>query len=126
LCLCSLFSETNDSSHGLERNFFERVRIIVKNYFDNSGGNQMKKFATFSTAALLAVSLSGAAFAQAGANPSAPQPSSTGQGVVQPGMDKNGTATDAKMKSGTTGMNDKSGMGSKDSKDGMKKDGMTK
>jgi hypothetical protein len=107
------------SSHGLERNFFERVRIIVKNYFDNSGGNQMKKFATFSTAALLAVSLSGAAFAQAGANPSAPQPSSTGQGVVQPGMDKNGTAS-------TTGMNDKSGMGSKDSKDGMKKDGMTK
>jgi hypothetical protein len=86
------------------------------------GGNQMKKFATISGAAILAVSLSGAAFAQ-GANPSAPQPSSTGAGVVQPGTTSTGTATDAKMKSGTTGM-EKSGM--KDSKDGMKKDGMSK
>jgi hypothetical protein len=63
-------------------------------------GNQMRKFATITPAALLAVSLSSAAFAQAGANPSAPQPSSTGAGVVQPGMDKNGTATDAKMMKG--------------------------
>lgn len=83
----------------------------------------MKKF-LIATAALTL--MCGSAFAQAGANPSAPQPSSTGQGVVQPGMDKNGTATDAKMKPGsTTGMNDgmkKDGM----QKDGMKKDGMTK
>ena len=77
----------------------------------------MKKFATIGTAALLAVSLSGAAFAQA--NPSAPQPSSAGAGVVQPGTTASGTATDAKAKSGTTGMNDKS-------KDGMKNDSMKK
>jgi hypothetical protein len=94
----------------------------------------MKKFMMIGGAALLAVSLSSAAFAQAGANPSAPQPSSTGQGVVQPGMDKNGTATDAKMKSGTTGMNNnamnkdgmkKTGAESKDG-DGMAKGGMSK
>jgi hypothetical protein len=96
-----------------------------KLFWQTSGwGIQMKKFATISGAAILAVSFAGAAFAQ-GANPSAPQPSSTGAGVVQPGTTSTGTATDAKMKSGTTGM-DKSGMGSKDSKDGMKKDGMSK
>ena len=85
----------------------------------------MKKFVTITTAALLAASVSSAAFAQAGANPSAPQPNSTGTGVVQPGMDKNGTATDAKMKSGTTGMNDKSKDGMMKN-DGMKNDGMSK
>jgi len=78
----------------------------------------MKKFATVSTATLLAIGLSSAAFAQ-GANPSAPQPSSTGAGVVQPGTTASGTATDSKMKSGTTGTNDKS-------KDGMKNDSMKK
>jgi hypothetical protein len=112
----------------LEHNFSLPVwtssKIVLIN--NQREENPMNKFATISTAALLAVSLSSAAFAQAGANPSAPQPNATGTGTVQPGMDKNGTATDAKMKSGTTGMNDKSGMGSKDSKDGMKNDSMKK
>jgi hypothetical protein len=64
----------------------------------------MKKLATITSVALLAVGLSGAAFAQA--NPSAPQPNSVGNGVVQPGTTGTGTATDARMKrqTGTTGM----------------------
>jgi hypothetical protein len=59
--------------------------------------------------------MSGAAFAQAGANPSAPQPSSTGIGVNQPGTTSTGTAVDRpdSMSKGST-----SGMAS----DNMKKD----
>jgi hypothetical protein len=95
--------------------------IIFNNQHEE---NPMKTLATISSAALLAVSLSGGAFAQ-GANPSAPQPNSVGNGVVQPGTTNTGTATDAKMKSGTTGMNDKSNSGTM-KKDKMKKDGMSK
>jgi hypothetical protein len=68
-------------------------------------GNEMKKFTMISGVALLAVSLSGTAFAQ-GANPSAPQPNSTGTGVVQPGTTSTGTATDAKMKTGKARVRD--------------------
>lgn len=42
----------------------------------------------------------GSAFAQSGANPSAPQPNSTGTGVTTPGMTKTGEATDKPMKKG--------------------------
>ena len=45
------------------------------------------------TAALLAFSAT-AALAQAGANPNAPQPGSTGVGVNQPGTTSTGTAVD--------------------------------
>jgi hypothetical protein len=62
----------------------------------------MKKLITISGAALLAASLSGVAFAQ-GANPSAPQPNSAGNGVIQPGTSSTGTATD-RGRVGTTGM----------------------
>jgi hypothetical protein len=61
----------------------------------------MKKLITISGAALLAASLSGVAFAQ-GANPSAPQPNSAGNGVIQPGISSTGTATD-RGRVGTTG-----------------------
>jgi pentapeptide MXKDX repeat protein len=66
--------------------------------------------------------MTGAAFAQA--NPNAPQPSSTGAGINQPGTTSTGVAVDrsdsGKMGT-TTGMK-------KDSmkKDGMAKDGMAK
>jgi hypothetical protein len=40
----------------------------------------------------------GGAFAQTGANPSAPQPNSTGTGVTTPGTSKTGEATDKPMK----------------------------
>jgi hypothetical protein len=77
-------------------------------------GNEMKKFTMISGVALLAVSLSGTAFAQ-GANPSAPQPNSTGTGVVQPGT--TGTATDAKMKTGKTHKGKKAKKASGDAKE---------
>lgn len=69
------------------------------------------------------------AFAQSGANPSAPQPGSTGAGVNQPGTTGTGTAVDRpdsmKKDAGTSGMSKnikKDGM----AKDGMAKDGMKK
>jgi hypothetical protein len=55
-------------------------------------------------AALLAASLSTAAFAQSGANPSAPQPNSRGTGVIQPGTTSTGQATDSHRRMETTGM----------------------
>ena len=61
----------------------------------------MKRLMTFVGAAALAAGLSSAAFGQ-GANPSAPQPNSTGTGVIQPGTTSTGTATDAKMKKSKT------------------------
>jgi hypothetical protein len=78
--------------------------------------SKMKKIIT--AAAILGLSAT-AAFAQSGANPSAPQPGSTGVGVNQPGTTSTGTAVDRQ----TTG----SSM-SKDtmSKDSMKKDSMSK
>lgn len=79
----------------------------------------MKKLVTVTGAALLAISLSGAAFAQNGANQNAPQPNSTGTGVTTPGTKASGEATNSKMKSGTSGSNMKSGSMS-DTKDGMK------
>ena len=61
-----------------------------------------------------------ASFAQSGANPSAPQPGSTGAGVNQPATTSTGTAVDrpdsAKMKKDNNMMK----------KDDMKKDGMMK
>jgi len=60
-----------------------------------------------------------ASFAQSGANPSAPQPGSTGAGVNQPGMTSTGTAVDrpdSKMMKKDNMMK----------KDDMKKDGMKK
>jgi hypothetical protein len=72
-------------------------------------------------ATAVATMISGAAFAQA--NPSAPQPSSSGLGVNQPGTTSTGTAVDRpdSDKMGTSGMN-KGSM----QKDGMAKDGMNK
>ena len=64
----------------------------------------MMRLITITGAALIAASLSSSAFAQAGANPNAPQPNSAGNGVVQPGTTSTGTATDSKMESRTTGM----------------------
>jgi hypothetical protein len=78
----------------------------------------MKKIATITGAALLAASLSTAAFAQNGANPSAPQPNAMGTGTTTPGTKASGEATDSKMKS-TTGSNMKNGSMT-DTKDGMK------
>lgn len=54
------------------------------------------------SAVLIGLSVGGA-YAQSGANPSAPQPSSTGAGVVTPGTTKTGEATDSKAMKGTTG-----------------------
>ena len=71
-------------------------------------------------AAAIATLTSGAAFAQA--NPSAPQPSSTGAGINQPGTTSTGVAVDRpdSNKMGTTTGMKKDGM----AKDGMAKDGM--
>jgi len=70
--------------------------------------------------AIVALSAS-ASFAQSGANPSAPQPGSTGAGVNQPGTTSTGTAVDrpdsAKMKKDNNMMK---------RDDMMKKDGMKK
>jgi hypothetical protein len=60
---------------------------------------QMSKFMTIIGAGLLATSLSITAFAQ-GSNPSAPQPNSTGTGVITPGTTSTGTATDPSMSKG--------------------------
>jgi hypothetical protein len=82
---------------------------------------------TFIAAVAILGLTASASFAQSGANPSAPQPGSTGAGVNQPGTTSTGTAVDRSdsMKkdgmSGTTGMK-KDGM----AKDGMSKDGMSK
>jgi hypothetical protein len=77
----------------------------VKDSFDeHDKENQMKKLMSITGAALLAVSLSSAAFAQAGANMNAPQPNSAGTGYVEPGTTRTGTATDARPIGSTTGM----------------------
>jgi uncharacterized protein YdeI (BOF family) len=60
------------------------------------------------------------AFAQSGANPSAPQPGSTGAGVNQPGTTSTGTAVDHPDSMKKDGMSGTSGM----SNTKMKKDGM--
>jgi hypothetical protein len=59
----------------------------------------------FLVATLISFSVVGA-FAQTGANPSAPQPNSAGTGVTTPGMTKTGAATDKPMKK-KTGMKHK-------------------
>lgn len=67
------------------------------------------------------------AFAQSGANPSAPQPGSTGAGVNQPGTTSTGTAVDRPDTMRKDGMSGTSGMSTtKMKKDGMAKDGMAK
>jgi hypothetical protein len=63
-----------------------------------------KMLMKMSAAVLLAASLSGAAFAQAGANPNAPQPNSAGTGVIQPGTTSTGEATSSHRRTGTVGM----------------------
>jgi hypothetical protein len=84
--------------------------------------------------ATVATMVSGAAFAQAGANPNAPQPSADGRGVSVPGTTSTGVAVDRPdMKggmttSGTTGLSGTSQQGGT-SKDGMgqqNKGGMSK
>jgi hypothetical protein len=74
-------------------------------------------------ATAIATLISGsAAFAQAGANPNAPQPSSNGLGVNQPGTSSTGQAIDRPdSNKGTSGMSN-----SKTTKDGMSKDKMSK
>jgi hypothetical protein len=83
-----------------------------------TGIMQMKKLIIAS--AIVALSAS-ASYAQSGANPSAPQPGSTGAGVNQPGTTSTGTAVDrpdsTKMKKDNNTMM---------KKDDMKKDGMKK
>jgi uncharacterized protein YdeI (BOF family) len=66
-------------------------------------------------ATAVATLISGAAFAQSGANPSAPQPGSTGMGVNQPGTTGTGTAVDRPDSMKKDGMSNS-----------MKKDGMAK
>jgi hypothetical protein len=53
----------------------------------------MKNYGITAAAALLVAGLSTAAFGQAGANMNAPQPSSSGAGVIQPGTTSTGRAT---------------------------------
>lgn len=65
----------------------------------------MKRFSTISGAALLAASLSSAAFAQTGGNMNAPEPNASGTAIVQPGTTSTGVATDSHRVIGTTGMN---------------------
>jgi uncharacterized protein YdeI (BOF family) len=70
-------------------------------------------------ATAVATLISGAAFAQSGSNPNAPQPSSSGVGVNQPGTTSTGTAVDrpdSDKMGKTTGMK----------KDSMSKDKMSK
>lgn len=59
----------------------------------------MKKIFALTAVAMLSAA---PALAQSGANPSAPQMNSTGTGIYQPGVDRNGTAVD--RPTGTTGM----------------------
>jgi hypothetical protein len=67
------------------------------------------------------------AIAQSGANPSAPQPGSTGAGVNQPGTTSTGTAVDRPDSMKKEGMSGTSGMSTnKMKKDNMAKDGMAK
>ena len=88
----------------------------------------MKKILIAATCATL---MCGSAFAQSGANPSGPQPGSTGAGMNQPGTTSTGTAVDRPdtMKkngmSGTSGMsNSGSGMKNNMQQGGASKDGM--
>jgi len=81
-------------------------------------------------AAILGLSAT-ASLAQSGANPSGPQPGSTGAGMNQPGTTSTGTAVDRpdSMKkdgmSGTSGMsNSGSGMKNNMQQGGASKDGM--
>jgi hypothetical protein len=95
-----------------------------------TGTKQLKeiKMKKIILATAIVTLISGAAFAQSGANPSAPQPSSTGMGVNQPGTTGTGTAADRPdskggmtnngMSNGTTGMNNNMQQGG-ESKDGM-------
>jgi pentapeptide MXKDX repeat protein len=69
-------------------------------------------------AAAVSALITGSAFAQA--NPNAPQPSSNGMGVNQPGTTATGTAVDRQDAGKTTGMSKSM------KKDGMAKDGMSK
>jgi hypothetical protein len=112
----SMFQKIKDFWNVHFQKAFEYLLVDI----DTQRGNQMKKFATITGAALLAASLAGAAFAQSGANPSAPQPNSMGTGTTTPGTKASGEATDSKMKSGTTGSAIKSGNSMSDTKDGMK------
>lgn len=73
-------------------------------------------------AAAVSALMTGSAFAQAGANQTAPQPSSDGRGVNQPGVTSTGTAVDRPdSNKGTSGMS-----GGSMKKDGMSKDKMSK
>jgi hypothetical protein len=67
-----------------------------------------------------------ASFAQSGANPSAPQPGSTGAGVNQPGTTSTGTSVDRPDSMKKDGMSGTSGMSNGMNKDGMSKDSMSK
>jgi hypothetical protein len=83
-----------------ERVSSPRVRIRHHEPTGNTQqGNAMKKLILATTAALL---IAAPAFAQTGANPSAPQANSTGTGVTQPGTTGTGTAVDRPQASGSS------------------------
>jgi len=74
-------------------------------------------------AAILGLSAT-SSFAQSGANPSAPQPGSTGAGVNQPGTTSTGTAVDRPDSMKKDGMSGTSGMKNNMQQGGASKDGM--
>jgi hypothetical protein len=63
----------------------------------------MGKLTTISGAALLAATLSGAAFAQTGGNMNAPEPNASGTRIVQPATTSTGAATSPHATGRTTG-----------------------
>ena len=86
----------------------------------------MKKFII---AAAIAGLTATSSFAQSGANPSAPQPGSTGAGVNQPGTTSTGAAVDrpdTMKKDGTSGTSGMSNTGTNKNmqQGGASKDGM--
>jgi hypothetical protein len=84
---------------------------------------QMKKFVI--AAAIVGLSAT-ASFAQSGANPSAPQPGSTGAGVNQPATTSTGTAVDRPDTMKKDGMSGTSGMGSTGTNNNMQQGGASK
>lgn len=84
---------------------------------------QMKKFVI--AAAIVGLSAT-ASFAQSGANPSAPQPGSTGAGVNQPGTTSTGTAVDRPDTMKKDGMSGTSGMSNTGANNNMQQGGASK
>jgi hypothetical protein len=99
------------------------VRQPITAVRNNHEDIQMKKFVI--AAAIVGLSAT-ASFAQSGANPSAPQPGSTGAGVNQPATTSTGTAVDRPDTMKKDGMSGTSGMSNTGTNNNMQQGGASK